>query len=484
MVLVTKSSTSGISASELHRALVASPIIVTVVNFVEHDTVTTIYDIDFVSAISGAEDTEIDAIILGIETGDPPMPTLELFLGKEVEDDALVNADILKYNSTLDVWEKVPDVDTNDHVNLSSIGVNSHAVIDSHLSSTSNPHSVTKAQVGLTDVTNVNWEVTGGEVIHASRYTDTGDTNDHVNLSSIGVNSHAVIDSHLSSTSNPHSVTKAQVGLTDVTNVNWEVTGGEVIHASRYTDTGDTNDHVNLSSIGVNSHAVIDSHLSSTSNPHSVTKAQLGLTNVIDTLNKIDATTAPVSTDDSGSGYSVGSTWVNVTSDKAYVCVDSTATSAVWVETTVGLKSLSHGSLFWEGNATVTDVSIAGLADYSGTNMVKVSGTSTAGSLTDFSHASNKLTYDGASTKSFLVTVNTAVTNNKGERGTFLAIFKNGSEHRTIQAKSDMADATSIGLNSVLSLATNDYIELYTGITTNSMDDLTIVDLEMAISET
>jgi len=49
---------------------------------------------------------------------------------------------------------------------------------------------------------------------------------------------------------------------------------------------------------------------------------------------KLDATVAPGATDDSGSGYAVGSKWVDVTADKAYVCVDSTASAAVWKDVT------------------------------------------------------------------------------------------------------------------------------------------------------
>jgi len=41
-----------------------------------------------------------------------------------------------------------------DHTNLQNNGANTHAQIDSHLSSTSNPHSVTKSQVGLANVDN------------------------------------------------------------------------------------------------------------------------------------------------------------------------------------------------------------------------------------------------------------------------------------------------------------------------------------------
>jgi hypothetical protein len=47
-------------------------------------------------------------------------------------------------------------------------------------------------------------------------------------------------------------------------------------------------------------------------------------------LNKLDGTTAPTVNEDSGDGYGVGSIWVDVTNDKAYICLDASSGAAVW----------------------------------------------------------------------------------------------------------------------------------------------------------
>jgi len=47
-------------------------------------------------------------------------------------------------------------------------------------------------------------------------------------------------------------------------------------------------------------------------------------------LDNFAAIVAPTATDDTAAGYSVGSTWIDVTADKSYICVDATATAAIW----------------------------------------------------------------------------------------------------------------------------------------------------------
>jgi len=49
---------------------------------------------------------------------------------------------------------------------------------------------------------------------------------------------------------------------------------------------------------------------------------------------------APTTGDDDGDGYSVGSKWYDVTGDESYVCLDSTTSAAVWLNTTLTIDDL------------------------------------------------------------------------------------------------------------------------------------------------
>ena len=75
-------------------------------------------------------------------------------------------------------------------------------------------------------------------------------------------------------------------------------------------------------------------HKDLTDNPHTVTKTQVGLSDVENLKVKLDGTQAPTVDNDIGEGYAVGSRWVDVTNDKEYVCLDNTDGVAVWTETT------------------------------------------------------------------------------------------------------------------------------------------------------
>lgn len=46
--------------------------------------------------------------------------------------------------------------------------------------------------------------------------------------------------------------------------------------------------------------------------------------------NNYEATAAPAVTDDVDAGYTIGSTWINITAKDAYILCDSTVGAAVW----------------------------------------------------------------------------------------------------------------------------------------------------------
>ena len=97
----------------------------------------------------------------------------------------------------------------------------------------------------------------------------------------------------------------------------------------------DANGHVDASMI--NDPDVAHSTMTNdetSGNPHSVTKAEVALSLVLNIKHKIDATQAPTVNNDVDEGYTAGSIWTDVTNDKSYICLDNTDGAAVWTETT------------------------------------------------------------------------------------------------------------------------------------------------------
>ena len=94
--------------------------------------------------------------------------------------------------------------------------------LDEHDKDTTNPHKVTKAQVGLGNVTNVEQAPKTDLTSHTSNKTNPhGVTKSQVglgNVSNVEQASKTEFNSHVADKTNPHSVTKAQVNLGNVDN--------------------------------------------------------------------------------------------------------------------------------------------------------------------------------------------------------------------------------------------------------------------------
>ena len=103
-----------------------------------------------------------------------------------------------------------------------AIGAKADSIaLTTHTSNTSNPHSVTKAQVGLGNVTN-DAQLKAADLDVDSAMAANSDakiaSQKAVKTALAGKASSSDLTTHTSNTSNPHSVTKSQVGLGNVTN--------------------------------------------------------------------------------------------------------------------------------------------------------------------------------------------------------------------------------------------------------------------------
>lgn len=148
--------------------------------------------------------------------------------------------------------------------------------LDTHKGSKDNPHGVTKSQVGLGNADN------------------TSDANKPVSTAQAAAIKVVQDDltGHKGSTSNPHSVTKSQVGLGNVPNVatNDQTPSYTAATALAALVSGEKLS-VAFSKLAKGTTDLI-SHLANKSNPHGVTKAQIGLGSVDNTADK----SKPVST--------------------------------------------------------------------------------------------------------------------------------------------------------------------------------------------
>lgn len=235
--------------------------------------------------------------------------------------------------------------------------------IQLHIASTSNPHSVTKDQVGLGNANNtsdlnkpistatqtaldnksnithshtldnlsdvVAISPTNGQIL---RYNSVGgiweNATQTVNWGSIGgtLSTQSDLQLALTGKQNFDADLTAISGLTGTTGFlkknganNWEL-DNSTYSISSHTHTG----------VYEAANANIQTHITATNNPHSVTKAQVGLGNVPNVKMNLAATTDPTVSDDTGDGYSIGSKWVNITSQQEYTCTNTTTGAAVW----------------------------------------------------------------------------------------------------------------------------------------------------------
>lgn len=145
--------------------------------------------------------------------------------------------------------------------------------LTAHINNTNNPHGVTKAQVGLGSVVNNPMATT------TQAQQGTGDGYMSAVLTAAAITTQAInpLNAHIGNTNNPHNTTKAQVGLGNVDNFKTatvpEATAGTANNLFLTPQGG-------RSLIDAVAGNALQAHIANISNPHQVTKAQVGLGNV------------------------------------------------------------------------------------------------------------------------------------------------------------------------------------------------------------
>ena len=160
---------------------------------------------------------------------------------------------LVKFNSSGLLDPTVIQVALIDHEDLINVGSNTHAQLDTHVANTANPHSVTKTQVGLGNCDN------------------TSDAN-----KPISTLTQAALDLKSSTASLTEHIADETKHLTSAQNTLLDSLTPTVTELN-YVDGVTSAIQTQLDSKA--SSSTVTTHTSNTSNPHSVTKTQVGLGN-------------------------------------------------------------------------------------------------------------------------------------------------------------------------------------------------------------
>ena len=144
----------------------------------------------------------------------------------------------------------------------------------------------------------------------------------------------------------------------------------------------------------------------------------------------------------------------------------------------VGLTNTStKGFMYMLNNGTDTSIGVANANVW-----VKANGTTTSGTNSKFTHTTNRLTYNGAFTNSFLVTLNATARSGGTNQVISIGVAKNG----TIIAESEGIIRTTTSnvehggsTQAVVEMVANDYVELF--VRNTSSTDIRVTDFNFNV---
>ena len=128
------------------------------------------------------------------------------------------------------------------------------------------------------------------------------------------------------------AIDQTELSLGKNTSELWDAESTRIVNVSTPTSDADaaTKSYVDSAAAGTLGSPLSLANGGTAATTAAGARTSLGLENGATIKHKLDATTAPTATDDSASDYSAGSLWIDVTADQAYICVDATASAAVW----------------------------------------------------------------------------------------------------------------------------------------------------------
>ena len=144
----------------------------------------------------------------------------------------------------------------------------------------------------------------------------------------------------------------------------------------------------------------------------------------------------------------------------------------------VGITNTStKGFMYMLNNTTDTSIGVSNVNVW-----VKAAGTTTSGTNSKFTHTTNRLTYNGAFTNSFLVTLNATARSAGTNQNISIGVAKNG----TIVTESEGIIRTTTSnvehggsTQAVVELVANDYVELY--VRNTSSTDIRVTDFNFNV---
>lgn len=250
-------------------------------------------------------------------------------------------------------------------VKINNIDIESLDVYNHSQQTTGNPHNVSKEDVGLGNADNtpdLDKPVSAAVQAALDNKPDLGETSSDAYRGDRGKEAY---DHSQSTTGNPHSVTKSDIGLgnvpnTDATDCDSHTSGSnnKVFSASEQGKLAGIENNATADQTEAEIEAAYNNQVpvvtqgeaegGSGTQPKRWTPKRVN--QAIQALaaggsgglqNNYSATTAPTVNADSSAGYSVGSVWINIAADESWRCTDNTDGAAVWIKTTLTADELA-----------------------------------------------------------------------------------------------------------------------------------------------